>query len=61
MRLVFLADLLACVLAWRNSLSLPEQVEAMVNYIVGEAPSDATDKIKFVYPYKVTRLAACAL
>lgn len=53
-----MVDLLACVLAWCNSLSLPEQVEAMVNYIVAEAPADATDKIKFVYPYKVTRPAA---
>eukprot|EP00277_Geminigera_cryophila_P038620 CAMPEP_0173103860 /NCGR_PEP_ID=MMETSP1102-20130122/38721_1 /TAXON_ID=49646 /ORGANISM="Geminigera sp., Strain Caron Lab Isolate" /LENGTH=182 /DNA_ID=CAMNT_0013998915 /DNA_START=114 /DNA_END=658 /DNA_ORIENTATION=+ len=33
-------------------LSLPEQVEAMVNYIVEEPASEATDKLKFVYPYK---------
>ncbi len=39
--------------AWRRSLSLPEQVEAMVNYIVEEPAADANDKSKFVYPYKV--------
>ena len=37
-----------------NSLSLPEQVEAMVNYIVDEPPEDANDKLKLVYPYKVS-------
>ena len=37
----------------QRSLSLPEQVEAMVNYIVEEPAFDATDKLKFVYPYKV--------
>lgn len=33
-------------------LSLPEQVEAMVNYIVDAPAEDASDKLKFVYPYK---------
>ena len=33
-------------------LSLPEQVEAMVNYIVDEPPADASDKVRLVYPYK---------
>jgi len=37
----------------RRSLSLPEQVEAMVNYIVDAPAEDASDKLKFVYPYKV--------
>ena len=36
-----------------HSLSLPEQVEAMVNYIVDEPAADASDKLKLVYPYKV--------
>jgi hypothetical protein len=40
----------------RPSLSLPEQVEALVNYIVNEPAEDASDKLKFVYPYKVTPL-----
>ena len=37
-----------------RSLSLPEQVEAMVNYLVDEPPEDASDKLKLVYPYKVS-------
>ena len=36
------------------SLALPEQVEAMVNYIVDEPPEDASDKQKHVYPFKVS-------
>ena len=47
---------LVCVSLARPSLSLPEQVEAMVNYIVNEPAEDASDKLKFVYPYKVTPL-----
>jgi hypothetical protein len=36
-----------------DSLAQPQQVEALVNYIVAEPETDATDKLKFIYPYKV--------
>lgn len=36
------------------SLSVPEKIDEMLNYVVNEPPEDADDKIRYLYPYKVT-------
>ncbi len=47
----YLAHPCDCIVS--DSLAQPQQVEALVNYIVAEPDTDATDKLKFIYPYKV--------
>jgi len=37
-------------------LGLPEQVEALVGYLVTETAPDADEKVKFVYPYKASEV-----
>jgi hypothetical protein len=38
------------------SLALPEQVDALLNYVVREVPPDSDDKTKFIYPYKASEV-----
>jgi hypothetical protein len=35
-----------------GSLACPEQVEALIDYVVTEPPEDSEGKVKFIYPYK---------
>ena len=37
---------------WVGSLAMPEQVEALINYVVSDVPVDSDDKKKFMYPFK---------
>ena len=41
--------MLHCV---HDSLACPEQVEALIDYVVTEPPEDSEGKVKFIYPYK---------
>jgi hypothetical protein len=38
------------------SLALPEQVDALLNYVVREVPPESDDKTKFIYPYKASEV-----
>ena len=40
---------LRCV---HDSLATPEQVQALIDYVVTEPPEDSEGKVKFIYPYK---------
>mmetsp|Transcript_18562 Transcript_18562/g.45586 ORF Transcript_18562/g.45586 Transcript_18562/m.45586 type:complete len:649 (-) Transcript_18562:1451-3397(-) len=42
-------------------LSIPEQLEALLHYIVDEPPADGEDKEKFIYPYKSSEVLATDL
>jgi hypothetical protein len=37
-------------------LALPEQVEALINYVVSEVAPESDDKTKFIYPYKASEV-----
>mmetsp|Transcript_2494 Transcript_2494/g.3963 ORF Transcript_2494/g.3963 Transcript_2494/m.3963 type:complete len:603 (-) Transcript_2494:38-1846(-) len=42
-------------------LANPEQVEALINYVVTEPPEDSEGKVKFIYPYKSSEVLAADL
>mmetsp|Transcript_67686 Transcript_67686/g.180955 ORF Transcript_67686/g.180955 Transcript_67686/m.180955 type:complete len:169 (+) Transcript_67686:329-835(+) len=42
-------------------LALPEQVEALIDYVVRDAPADGDEKSKFVYPYKASEVLSADL
>jgi hypothetical protein len=35
-----------------GSLACPQQVEALIDFVVKEPPVDNEGKVKFIYPYK---------
>ena len=35
-----------------GSLACPQQVEALIDYVVTEPPEDSEGKVKIIYPYK---------
>lgn len=42
-------------------LALPEQVDALLNYVVREVPPESDDKTKFIYPYKASEVLSADL
>lgn len=42
-------------------LACPEQVEALIDYVVTEPPEDSEGKVKFIYPYKSSEVLAADL
>lgn len=40
-----------------HSLALPEQVQALIDYVVTEPAADSEDKVKFIYPYKSSEVS----
>mmetsp|Transcript_15148 Transcript_15148/g.36977 ORF Transcript_15148/g.36977 Transcript_15148/m.36977 type:complete len:611 (+) Transcript_15148:93-1925(+) len=42
-------------------LAVPEQVKALIEYVVVEQPADSEDKDKFIYPYKASEVLASDL
>ena len=39
---------------------MPEQVEALINYVVREVAPESDDKTKFIYPYKASEVCSRA-
>jgi len=39
-------------------LATPEQVQALIDYVVTEPPEDSEGKVKFIYPYKSSEVLA---
>jgi len=42
-------------------LAAPEQVKALIDYVVDEPPEDGGDKEKFIYPYKASEVLSSDL
>mmetsp|Transcript_6373 Transcript_6373/g.14944 ORF Transcript_6373/g.14944 Transcript_6373/m.14944 type:complete len:624 (-) Transcript_6373:68-1939(-) len=42
-------------------LALPEQVQALIDYVVTEPAADSEDKVKFIYPYKSSEVLSADL